>query len=119
MWNELRPGDEILDAIAAIEVQRQAMAREGQGDAARKLSLASLEELQQREQAALQEHGPSDERLANVEALRVEIERVKGLGAGGGGGGGGQRHGQHRPAPKQPRSSRRDARRPPRNRGRR
>lgn len=80
MWNDLRPGDEILDAIAAIEVQRQAMAREGQGEAARELSLRKLHELQSREQAELEAQGPSEERLANVQALRAEIERVRGLG---------------------------------------
>lgn len=80
MWNDLRPGDEILDAIAAIEVQRQAMAREGQAEAARELSLRKLHELQSRSQAELEAQGPSEERLANVQALRAEIERVKGLG---------------------------------------
>jgi hypothetical protein len=108
MWNDLRPGDEILDAIAEIEVQRQAMAREGQAEAARELSLRKLHELQSREQAELEAQGPSEERLANVQALRAEIERVKALGRSNPRPAG---VGKHPPRNKPPRPPRRDSRR--------
>src|SRR3990172_7669403 len=73
--------DEVIDTIAEIEVQRQEMEREAGRGAASGSALRRLHELLDREQEGLQPHGPDTRRPANIDALTIEIERVKRLGA--------------------------------------
>jgi hypothetical protein len=71
--------DEVTDDIAHVEMQRQDMEKETGLAAACATSLRKLQEILQREQQALQANPGSPEQAANVEAVTVEIERVKGL----------------------------------------
>jgi hypothetical protein len=71
--------DEVIDAIAAVEAQRQAMAHEAGVAAASSAALRQLHALLDRVRAALQSQDPDAGRLANVEAVTIEIERVKKL----------------------------------------
>ena len=71
--------DEVLDAIAHIEMHRQEMAKEASVAAACSEALRKLHELLEREREALQLHGPGPRHAAHVEALTAEIERVKTL----------------------------------------
>ena len=71
--------DEVIDAIAAIEVQRQAMEHEAGAAAASSGALRRLHELLDSVRAALQSHGPDVAHLVNAEAVMIEIERVKKL----------------------------------------
>jgi hypothetical protein len=71
--------DEVIDAIADIEMERQVMEKEGGLAASCSSALRRLHELLDREQEALQLHGPDARHPENVEAVAVEIERVKGL----------------------------------------
>jgi len=107
--------DEVVEAIAGIEMQRQAMEKNAGLGASCSSALRKLHELLEREKEALQLHGPDAGRPENVETVTLEIERVKGLAANKvrnsfpGNGGNGQR-----------RSTWRNAHRsPPRNKGRR
>lgn len=83
MWSALlgtTPAtDEVIDAIADIEMQRQAMEKEGGLAASCSAALRRLHEFLDREKEALQLHGPDAGHPENVEALAIEIERVKGL----------------------------------------
>ena len=85
--------DEMMDAIAHIEIHRQAMEKETNRAAACNEALRKLHELLDQERAALQSHGPDAGRAENVAAVVAEIERVKKL-AGAGGQGGNPRHGR-------------------------
>lgn len=69
--------DSVIDAIALIESQRQDLKREPDPEAWRKRALGVLGELLARLEEASRLHGPSAERHANAEALRIAIERVK------------------------------------------
>jgi len=71
--------DEVTDAIADIEMQRQAMEKEGGLAASCSAALRKLHELLDREKEALQLRGPDAGHPENVEAVATEIERVKGL----------------------------------------
>jgi hypothetical protein len=71
--------DEVIDAIADIETQRQAMEKEGGLAASCSSALRRLHELLDREKEALQLHNPDARHPENVEAVAIEIERVKGL----------------------------------------
>ena len=71
--------DEVIDAIAHIEMQRQEMEKESGLAAACSEALRRLHELLDREQAAPQLHGPGTGHLANVEAVMIEIKRIKKL----------------------------------------
>jgi len=71
--------DEVIDAIAGIELQRQATMKEAGLAASCSWALRRLLELLDREQKALQQHGPDAGHPENVEAVAAEIERVKGL----------------------------------------
>lgn len=71
--------DEVIDAIADIEMQRQAMEKEGGLAASCSSALRRLHELLDHEKEALQLHGPDAGHPKNVEAVTIEIERVKGL----------------------------------------
>jgi hypothetical protein len=68
--------DEVIDTIAEIEVQRQATEKEGGLGAASSGALRRLHELLDREQAALQLHGPNAGHPANIAALTVALEGV-------------------------------------------
>lgn len=65
--------------IADIEMQRQAMEKEAGLAASRSSALRKLHELLDHEKEALQLRGPDAGHLENVEAVTIEIERVKGL----------------------------------------
>jgi hypothetical protein len=71
--------DEVTDAIADIEMQRQAMEKEGGLAASCSAALRKLHEFLDREKEALQLRGPDAGHPENVEAVATEIERVKGL----------------------------------------
>ena len=69
--------DEVIDAIAQIELHRQEMEKEAGLAAACNEALRKLHELLEREREALQLHGPGARHAAHIEALAAEIERVK------------------------------------------
>ncbi len=71
--------DEVTDMIAHIEMHRQEMAKEAGLAAACNEALRKLHELLDREKAALQLHVPGTAHAANVEAVTLEISRVKRL----------------------------------------
>jgi len=71
--------DEVIDAIAEIESQRQAMEKEAGLAASCSSALRKLHELLDREKEALQLRGPDAGHPENVEAVTAEIERVKGM----------------------------------------
>jgi hypothetical protein len=71
--------DEVIDAIARIEMHRQEMEKEAGVAAAGNEALRKLHELLEREREALQAHGPGARHAAHIEALTAEIERVKRL----------------------------------------
>lgn len=71
--------DEVIDAIAEIEVQRQAMELEGGAAAASSSALRRLHALLDDARQALQSHGPDAGYPANVDTVTMEIERVKQL----------------------------------------
>lgn len=71
--------DEVVDAIAEIELQRQAMGQEGGAAAAASGALRRLHVLLDGAREALQLHGESAAHLANIDAVTIEIERVKKL----------------------------------------
>lgn len=106
--------DEVIDAIAEIEAQRQAMQETGDA-AASSSALLRLHELLESERLSLQLGDPHASHAANVEALTIAIERLKrrarttGPAA---------HPGNTRPEPRQV-SLRSETRIPPRNRGRR
>ena len=76
---EVRASDEVIDTIAQIELQRQEAENERGTAAACNDALRKLHELLEREQAAPEPHGPGSGYLANVEAVMMEIKRVKKL----------------------------------------
>ena len=105
----------VKEAIAQIEVHRQAMEKEGSLTTACNEALRKLHELLDHERDAVQPHGPAGEHPANVEAVTAEIERVKSLVSAAGKGGmlkQGRPHTQKHVGPSQPHN-------PPRNKGRR
>lgn len=71
--------DEVTDAIAHIEMQRQDMVKESGLAAACNEALRKLHELLDQEQAAPPPHGPGSGYLANVEAVMIEIKRIRKL----------------------------------------
>ena len=72
--------DEVIDTIAEIEVQRQAVEKEAGLGAASSGALRRLHALLEREREAQQVHGPSTAHPANIDAVTIEIERVERLG---------------------------------------
>jgi hypothetical protein len=111
-----RATDEVIDAIAHIEMHRQEMQKEAGPAAASNEALRKLHELLEHERQALQLHGPGAGDPANIEAVTAEIEKVKRLaGAGNQGANRGHVHDQ-----RQKRNSRPGRpHNPPRNKGRR
>lgn len=71
--------DEMIDAIAEIEARRQAMEQEAGAAAASSGALRRLHELLDGAREALRLHGPNAGHPANVDAVTIEIERVKKL----------------------------------------
>jgi len=70
--------EELIDIVAAIEMERQERAREAGNAAACAAALRKLRELHAGEKEALR-GGPSAEHSANLAALAVEISRVEKL----------------------------------------
>jgi hypothetical protein len=70
---------EVTDMLAHIEMHRQAMAKEASLAAACGEALRKLHELLEHERAALQLHGTGTTHPANIEAVTIEIDRVKQL----------------------------------------
>ena len=110
------PTDEVVDAIARIDMHRQEMQKETGAAAAGNEALRRLHELLESERQALQAHGPGAGHPANIEAVTAEIDRVKKLTGGGKQGAvRGHAYGQRRKrisGPSAPHN-------PPRNKGRR
>ena len=69
--------DEVIDAIADIQVHRQQLEKEGGVAASCSATLRKLHELLDREKEALQLRGPDTRHPQNVEAVMIEIEKVK------------------------------------------
>lgn len=72
--------EELIDELAAIELERQEKAREAGNAVACSAALRSLEKLQTTEKEALRTQGPSDVHSANLARLTTEIARVQKLG---------------------------------------
>jgi hypothetical protein len=107
--------DEVIDAIAEIEAQRQAMEHEAGVAAASSGALRRLHELLDSERQSLQSRGPQTRHPMNIDAVTIEIERVNGLARFAGADSPGK---NTRPEPRQV-SLRSETRNPPRNKGRR
>ncbi|HEV2009326.1 MAG TPA: hypothetical protein VGQ88_11455 [Burkholderiales bacterium] len=73
----VRASDEVTDAIALIEMQRQYMEKESGLATACNEALRKLHELLNQETAATQPSGPGGGHTVNVEAVMIEIKRVK------------------------------------------
>jgi hypothetical protein len=74
--------DEVTDSIAHIEMQRQDAQREEGLAAACRDALRKLQELLAQERAAIQAHSPHLARSANIDAVTIEIDRIKRLAGG-------------------------------------
>lgn len=72
--------EELTDAIAVIEMERQERAREEGNATACAEALRRLQVLQMQEKDALKEQGPSDIHSANLATLTAEIAKVQRLG---------------------------------------
>jgi len=75
--NEDITTDNVLDAIALIEMQRQDLHRESDPEGWRNQAVAKLQELLRQLEEALRQPNPSPEHHANAEAVRNAINRVK------------------------------------------
>jgi hypothetical protein len=104
--------DDIIDAIAQIEMNRQESAKMAGLTTACNEALRKLREMLVHEQEAAQRHGEGTRHPANAGALTAAIDKVKNL-AGVEGKGARAPHGQKRIRPS------RAPYQPPRNRGRR
>ncbi len=71
--------DEVTDIIANIEMQRQEIVKEAGLAAACSAALRKLHELLDSEKKALQLHGSNTRHPANIEAVMIEIRKVKKL----------------------------------------
>lgn len=71
--------DEVIDVIAGIEMQRQVMEKEAGLQGSCSSALRKLHELLEREKEALQLHDAGAGNPANVDAVSIEIERVRRL----------------------------------------
>lgn len=69
--------DEITDLIASVEMHRREIEGYAGPDASRNYALRRLQLALLRRQEESQLHGPSTARLANTDALTVEIRRVE------------------------------------------
>ena len=68
--------DEVIDAIASIEMHRQELEKEAGLAAACSEALRKLHELLDHERAAQQLHAPGTKHPANVEAVTAEIKKI-------------------------------------------
>jgi hypothetical protein len=78
----MNPGnatDEIFDLVASVETHRQKREKESGLAAACNEALRRLHELLDREREAPQAHGPDTRHSANIEAVTIEIKRVRKL----------------------------------------
>jgi hypothetical protein len=75
----IRATDEVIDMIADIEMQRQATEKEAGSAPACAVALRRLQELLDREKEALRLHGPDTDHPANIEAVTIEISKLKNL----------------------------------------
>ena len=75
----VRATDEVIDAIADIEMHRQEMEKESGLTESCGLALRKLHEVLEREKEVLQHRGPEAGHPENIAAITIEIERVKGL----------------------------------------
>jgi hypothetical protein len=73
--------DEVTDMIAHIEMHRQEMVKETGLAPACGEALRKLHELLEHERSAMQLHGTSTTHPANIEAITIEIKRVRQLAA--------------------------------------
>jgi hypothetical protein len=71
--------DDVTDSIAHIEMQRQDAAKESGRKAACNEALRRLHVLLEGERESQQLHDPSDGHSANIEAVMVEIKKIKKL----------------------------------------
>ena len=71
--------DEVIDAIAGIEMQRRETEKAAGFTMSCSSALHRLNELLVRETEALRLRGPDSGHAENVHAVRIEIGRVKGL----------------------------------------
>lgn len=71
--------DEVTDLIASIEMHRQEIEKATGLDPSRNYALRRLQLVLLRRQEESRLHGPSTARLANTDALTVEIRRVETL----------------------------------------
>jgi hypothetical protein len=71
--------DEVTDIIANIEMQRQERVKEAGLATACSEALRKLHEILDREKKELQLHGSSTRHPANIEAVMIEIKKVKKL----------------------------------------
>ena len=107
--------DEVTDLIASIEMHRQEIEKEAGLDASRDYALRRLQLALLGEQEESRLHGSSPARLANADALAVEIRRVETLA-----GSASQRPAPRRASPEPRQASWRDAnRKSSKSRGRR
>jgi len=70
---------EVLDLLAGIEMHRQEMEKEAGHAAACGSALRKLHELLEHKQEAMQLHGADAGHQAHIDAVALEIERVKKL----------------------------------------
>ena len=77
--NDVPATAEVIAAIASIELQRRETAKESGPAVSCRSALSKLNELLEHEKEALRMHGPDTGHPGNVEAVTIEIERVKGL----------------------------------------
>jgi hypothetical protein len=125
--HDIPPTDAVIDAIAEIEAQRQAIEQEAGTAAASSGALRRLHELLDSERQLLQSRGPETRHPVNIDAVTTEIARMKGRArsadAGSSGKGARPEKGvrpekRTGPGPRQV-SLRSETRNPPRNKGRR
>jgi|SRR5688572_16157726 hypothetical protein len=69
--------DEVIDAIAEIEMLRRETQKEAGLSASYRSALGKLHELLDREKGALQQ-GPAAGQAGNIEVVTIEIEKLKG-----------------------------------------
>ena len=78
---EVPATDEVIDAIAEIELQRREAEKKAGFAASCSSALQRLDGLLDHESQALALHGPDAGHPGNVDALKLEIVRVKALSA--------------------------------------
>jgi len=76
---EAPASDEVLDRIAGIELHRRAIEKDAGLVAACSSALRKLHELLEREKEALQLHGADAGNQASIDAVMIEVDRVKKL----------------------------------------